>query len=114
VAPSSEPPEETKPQVSQARNRLERPWTRRGDSLRESGQEAGRTNQEGNASARGSSLQKDGSDREEEDSKPSLVASVAAPISSDTAQAEVVQEEASTADAYLPPGWTLCKVEPDW
>ena len=59
-----------------------------------------------------SSVKKDGGGREEEDSKPSLVTSSAARISSNVAQ-EMVQEEA-TPDAYLPPGWTLQKVEPDW
>ena len=54
----------------------------------------------------------EGGVREEEDNEPSPVASSAARISSDTAH-EVVQEEA-TPDAYLPPGWPLQKVEPDW
>jgi hypothetical protein len=87
---------------------------RSGHSLRERGQEAGRTNRRGNATnASGSSSKKAAvGDREEEDPTPSLVTSSAASICSDTAQ-EVVQEEA-TPVAYLPPGWTIQKVEPDW
>jgi hypothetical protein len=88
-----------------------RPRTRGGDSLRECGQEAGRTNGRGNANV--SSSKKAGGDREEEDSKPSLVTSSgAARTISDTAQ-EVFQEVA-TPVAYLPPGWTRQKLEPDW
>jgi hypothetical protein len=122
VPPSSEAPEEKEPQVvGQVRNRLEcpspirkQPRTRCGDSPRECEKEGGRTNQGGNV-ARGSAAKKDGSGREEEDSKPSPVTSsstAVARISSDTTQ-EVVQEEATPA-ACLPPGWTLQKVEPDW
>ena len=75
-----------------------------------------RTSQRGNSNSRGYSTTKHTSIavREEEDAKPSPVtnSSIAARISSDTAQ-EVVQEEA-TPDAYLPPGWMVQKVEPDW
>jgi hypothetical protein len=56
-----------------------------GDSLRECGKEAGRTNQRGNVHVRvGSSVKKDGGGREvQQDTKPSLVTGSAAPVTSD-------------------------------
>ena len=58
-------------------------------------------------------MTKHGDGGEEDDAKPSPVtSSSAARISSNTGQ-EVVQEEANPG-AYLPPGWTLQKIEPDW
>ena len=79
---------------------------------------AGWINQRGTPNARGSGYVKTyacGGGSEEEDSTPPPETGIcAARISSDTAQ-EVVQEEATPPDAYLPPGWmTLLKVEPDW
>lgn len=119
MPPSSEPPQETEPQLGQVRKRLEfptsdrkRPRTRSGGPLRVCEQEAGRTNRRGDANTRGSPAKKDGGSPEEEDCKPTLVTSSDARISSDIAQ-EVVQEVA-TPDAYLPPGWMFQKVEPDW
>jgi hypothetical protein len=120
-SPGKSPDETEEPQVG---GRLEAEWnvnlptkgrprTRSGDSLRQCGQETGRTNQRGTANARRSASKKDGvGGREEEDSKPSPVTSGdAGRISSATAQ-EVVQEEA-TPDAYLQPGWTSLQVELD-
>jgi hypothetical protein len=62
--------------------------TRGGDSRLECGQETGGTNGRGNANV--SSSKKAGGDREEEDSKPSLVTSGAARTISDTVQEEAV------------------------
>jgi hypothetical protein len=110
--PNKAPDEATEPAQGRVRNQFEclSPANRKRprSCFAESGQEAGRTNQRGNSHARGSSVREDSGGRVEGDSKASL-----APTSSNTDQ-EVVQEEASTPDAYLPPGWTRLKLEPDW
>jgi hypothetical protein len=112
ISSVSLPNEATEPAQGRVRNRIEclSPANRKRlrTCLAEIGQEAGWTSQRGNASAIGSSAKKACGSRDEGDSKPSL-----APISSDTDQ-EVAPEEASTPDDYLPPGWTRCKLEPDW
>jgi hypothetical protein len=76
-----------------------------------------RTNERGARSkatgtSRGSVEEKDGGNRDEEDSKPSLVTSSALPIGSYPHQEVVVQEEATTPDE-IPSGWTRVKLEPD-
>ncbi len=71
---------------------------------------ATRTNKRGNATGSCSSVEDDGSGRDEEDSNPSLVTGSA--LTGSDPDQEVVQEEAPT-DAYLPPGWTRTKLEPD-
>lgn len=50
--------------------------------------------------------------RSEEDPSLSLVTSSTAIVDSDPDQDAVLEEEA-TPDAYLPPGWTHIKLEPD-
>ena len=73
---------------------------------------ANRPNREGNTTGGFSSVEKDAGPYEE-DPKPSLVTSSSVRISSDPSDhQEAVQEEA-TIDAYLPPGWTRTKLEPD-
>ena len=68
-------------------------------------------------------VEKDDDGHDEEDSSPSLVTShsTVLRISCDPdqeavqADQEAVQEEAAAApDAYLPPGWTCMKLEPDF
>ncbi len=78
-----------------------------------------RTNQRGASKATGTScgsvVEEDGGNREEEDSKPSLVTSSALPsIVSYPHQEVVVREEATTPTPdEIPSGWTRVKLEPD-
>ena len=72
---------------------------------------ANRTNRECNATGACCSVEENAGPPYEEEPKPSMVASSVL-ISSDPDHQEVVQEEATT-DAYLPPGWTRTKLEPD-
>jgi hypothetical protein len=75
---------------------------------------ATRTNQRGASKATATicgSVEEDGGNRDEEDSKPSLVTSSVLPIRSYPHQ-EVVQEEATTPDE-IPSGWKRVKLEPD-
>jgi hypothetical protein len=69
---------------------------------------ATRTNREGNATGGCSVMGKDAGP-DEEDPRPSLVTSNEQ-ICSDPDQEVVV----ANPDAYLPPGWTRTKLEPDW
>jgi hypothetical protein len=83
----------------------------------ESGQMAAtRTNQRGAGKATGTScgsaVEEDGGNRNEQDSKPSMVTSSALAIGSYPHQEVVVQEEATTPDE-IPSGWTRVKLEPD-
>jgi hypothetical protein len=80
-------------------------------SLVESGEMGARTNQKGKATARSSSVEKNGGGRDERDLKPSLVTSSAARIGSHSDQ-EVVQEQATTL-GEIPYGWINIKLEPD-
>ena len=73
---------------------------------------ADRTNREGNATGTCCSVEVDAGPPNEEEPKPSLVTS-SLPIISDPDHQEVVQVEEATTDAYLPPGWTRTKLEPD-
>ena len=78
--------------------------------LAESGQIDARTNHSENATVSCSSIEEDAS-RDEEDPRPPL-GTHSTQIDSDPNQ-KVAPEEA-TPDAYLPPGWTHTKLEPDW
>ena len=69
------------------------------------------TNGEGNATGIFSSEEKDAG-LDEKNPKPSLVPS-SEQRSSDPDQ-EVEEEGEAAPDAYLPPGWTCIKLEPDW
>ena len=104
-----EAPEETEPVQVQGhvRKRLEclsptnskRPRT----CLAESGQimSAG-TNQRGNPAGSCCSVEKDAAGRDEEDPEPPPEISSSVRVGADP------------PDAYLPPGWTHIKLEPDW
>jgi hypothetical protein len=93
---------------------LEFVW-RKNDSLaiRKSGGIRARTNQRCKAKTSSSSVEEDGCGRdEEEDSKPSLVTSSAAPILGSSPGQEAVQEQVTTL-GEIPYGWTRVKLEPD-
>jgi hypothetical protein len=88
-----------------------------GEATPESGQMAAtRTNQRGASKATGTScgsvVEEDGGNRDEEDSKPSLVTSSSALLTGSYPDQEVVHEEATRPDE-IPSGWTRVKLEPD-
>jgi hypothetical protein len=56
--------------------------------------------------------EEDGGNRDEEDSKPTLVTSSSALTGTYPHQEVVAQEEATTPDE-IPSGWTRVKLEPD-
>jgi hypothetical protein len=88
------------------------------EATTESGQVAAstRTNQKGASTAtgasRGSVEEEDGGNRDDEDSKPSLVTSTSALLIGTYPDQEVVREEATTPDE-IPSGWKRVKLEPD-
>jgi hypothetical protein len=69
-----------------------------------------RTNQRDNATGSCSSVEEDAG-RDQDDPKLPLVTS--STLTGSNLDQEAVPEEA-TPDAYLPPGWTQTKLEPDW
>jgi hypothetical protein len=76
-----------------------------------------KTNQRGASTATGTScgsvVEEDGGNRDEEDSKPSLVTSSSALLTGTYPDQEVVREEATTPDEIPFLGWKRVKLEPD-
>ena len=106
---------ETESAQGHVQNRIECPSLANRKRLRtglaESAEMAARANQRDNATGSCiSSVEKDAC-HDQEESRPSLVASSALISSADPGQ-EVVQEEASSDE--IPDGWTRIKLEPDW